>query len=334
MEKELLFRKAYGCLAGVAIGDAMGMPTTLYTPKQIKGRFGRVRDFFPAPEDHIIHKGMKAGQITDDTETTLIIARTIIEDKRVTSTGVARRLVEWAVERKVVGTDYLGPSTSRAIEKLISGTDPREAGKLGMTNGAASRISPIGIFNSGNFEGAVEDTEQACIPTHNTSVAISAACAVACAIAEASRKGATVDSIVKAAKVGAIKGEEKGLPIPSASVGKRIEMAVNFVKKTKNLQKVSRYLYEFIGCGVASNESVPTSIALFVAAKGEPMKAIIAGANIGGDTDTIASIVGGICGAYKGIEAFPKGLLDKIEEVNHLSIEKVAEDLVSQVEGR
>lgn len=329
MKRDLLFRKAYGCLVGVAIGDAMGMPTTFYTPQLIKELFGRVEGFLPAPNDHIIHRGFKAGQITDDTETTLIVARTIIEDKRVTAAGVARRLVNWAIERKLLGTDYLGPSTSKALEKLIAGVPVQEAGKFGTTNGAASRISPIGIFNVGNIEKTVEDVEQACIPTHNTNIAISAACAVACAVAEAMREGATIGSVIKAAKIGAILGERKGLTIPSASVSKRIEMAMNFVKKTKDLRKLTKQLYDYIGCGFASNESVPTSIALFAACKGEPMKAIIAGANIGGDTDTIASIAGGICGAYKGIESFPRDLIDKIEGVNNLNLSKIAEELLN-----
>jgi ADP-ribosylglycohydrolase len=334
LKDHLSVENVYGCLAGVAIGDAMGMPTSLYTPRQIRSKFGTVRNFLPAPRGHIIHDGMRAGQVTDDTETTLIVARTILEDGKVTARGVAKRLVKWAVERKLLGTDYLGPSTSRALEKLIAGADPEEAGRVGMTDGAASRVSPIGIFDFKNITKVVDDVEKACIPTHNTSVAISAATAVACAVAEGLHEKATVSSVIKAARTGSLIGEKRGLPIPSASVAKRIQIAIKFIDSTKSLQKISRYLYDFIGCGVASNESVPTSLALFAATEGDPMKAIFAGANIGGDTDTIASMVGGISGAYSGIEAFPRNLVRKVEEANNMNLQEIARKLVELVARR
>ena len=41
--------------------------------------------------------------------------------------------------------DLLGPSTKRAVAAVLAGTPPEEAGATGDTNGAAMRITPVGI---------------------------------------------------------------------------------------------------------------------------------------------------------------------------------------------
>jgi len=43
---EELYNKVYGCLAGVAVGDAMGMPGSGYLPHEIKERFGYIDRLF------------------------------------------------------------------------------------------------------------------------------------------------------------------------------------------------------------------------------------------------------------------------------------------------
>ncbi len=77
MMVELLDR-FQGCLLGGAVGDALGMPTEGYTAEEIQTRFGPIRDMLPAPEGHF-HTGLEAGQFTDDTEETLILAESMIE---------------------------------------------------------------------------------------------------------------------------------------------------------------------------------------------------------------------------------------------------------------
>lgn len=50
------------------------------------------------------------------------------------------------------------------------------------------------------------------------------------------------------------------------------------------------------------------------------MRAVCLGAQIGGDTDTIAAIAGSICGAWKGIQAIDHQLLETIQAVNNLDL--------------
>ena len=53
---------------------------------------------------------------------------------------------------------------------------------------------------------------------------------------------------------------------------------------------------------------------------------MVAAATTGGDTDTIASIGGALCGALRGIEAIPADWLEKVEAVNHLGLENIADE--------
>ena len=325
----------YGCLYGVAIGDAMGMPTTFYTPDEIKRRFGFVEKFLDAPRGHPIHDGYVAGQVTDDTELTVVIANTIIENKEVNPQSIAKGILNWAIERNAFESQMLGPSTSRALKSIMEGKDIVEAGRLGTTNGASMRISPVAIFNAWSpLENVVEDVEKACIPTHGTNIAISAASAVACAIVESLKGNTEIDAIIEAAKRGARLGSTKGFPYPAASVEKRIELTLEIIGKAKDGFKAALALYDYIGAGVESNEAIPTALGLFYIAKGNPMTAIKYAVNMGGDADTIASITGAICGAFKGIKAFPNRFIEKIEKVNKLNLQSIADKLIEITRGK
>lgn len=330
MNKKAMLDKAMGSLTGVAIGDAMGMPTTLYTPKQISKKFGVVKDFLPAPVGHLIHNGMKAGQVTDDTEITMVVADMIISDEPITSEIMAKKLIDWVTDRNLWDTEYLGPSTAKALKAIRGGAHVRKAGKMGTTNGASMRISPVGLLNAGNMNGAIRDAVEISLPTHGSNIAIAGACACACAIAEGMKPNSDVNSVIQASLKGARRGSKKGFPMPLAPVDKRIELALEFVRKAENFEEVASNLYNYIGCGLETNEAVPTSIALFAAHEGDPMKAITAAVNLGGDADTIASITGGICGALKGIKAFPRDKIEKVEKVNNLKIREIARDLVEK----
>lgn len=326
--QKVCFKRVYGCLAGVAVGDALGMPAAGFTPTEIKDRFGVIETLLDAPPDHPFHSGLKKGHVTDDTELTMLVIQMILEDGEVTPQGMAERILKWAVERRLLETGLLGPSTSRAIRGLMKGKDPSETGRYGTTNGAAMKISPIGIINVDNIEKIVDDVEKVCLPTHGTSVAISAASAVAAAIAEALTPSSTIPSVVNTAKKYSKMGEERGRQVAYPSIEKRIELAINLIKGEKNPLKAAEALYAYIGADVSIANSVPTSIGLFVSSMGDPMKTIISAVNMGGDTDTIASIAGGIAGAYKGIDAFPPHLVKQVEEESNLELGLIARKLV------
>src|SRR3984885_1502382 len=67
--------RARGALYGLAIGDALGMPTQMLSRRQITQRWGPLlAGFEPAPPGHPIAAGMPAGAVTDDTEQAVLLA--------------------------------------------------------------------------------------------------------------------------------------------------------------------------------------------------------------------------------------------------------------------
>ncbi len=318
--------KATGCLAGVALGDALGRATEFMTREQIRARFGRLEGFASPPEGHP-GSGDPLGVITDDTEQTLIIARLLATGAALTPERVAQALVAWAYEHDGLASPYLGPSTRRALAALMDGASPHETGRHGTTNGAAMRVAAIGIVCVGDFDAALRGAVAASIPTHNTPNAIQAAAAVACAVAEAMRPDASVASVIAAAQAAAPRGREFGAWGWATPLEKRIELAVRLVDEAGHLETALAALYDYVGVGLDPAESVATAFGLVAATRGEPMAAILAGVNLGGDTDTIAGIAGGVCGALAGIEALDAGLVRQIEQMNGLDFRAVATSL-------
>ncbi len=73
-----LRQRALGALAGVAIGDAMGMPTQTMSREEIARVYGPVRGFRDADPRQPVSGGLRAGTITDDTEQSLLLAHHLI----------------------------------------------------------------------------------------------------------------------------------------------------------------------------------------------------------------------------------------------------------------
>src|SRR5579862_6520400 len=140
--------RARGALYGLAIGDALGMPTQMLSRPEIVARWGpMLSGFEPAPPGHPIAAGMPAGAVTDDTEQAVLLGRLLVAGRgTIDPHELAGALVRWEHRMAERGSlDLLGPSTKRAVTAVLAGTPPDEAGASGTTNGAAMRIAPIGI---------------------------------------------------------------------------------------------------------------------------------------------------------------------------------------------
>ena len=115
-------RRIAGALAGVAIGDAMGMPSEFMTREQIRDVYGRI-DGFCAPHEGHIHSGMAPARITDDTEQTLAIIEAL-EAWHDNPGGCCRSHLKWADQCNAYESSVLGPSSRKALERLKVGEDP------------------------------------------------------------------------------------------------------------------------------------------------------------------------------------------------------------------
>ncbi|MGH3173505.1 MAG: ADP-ribosylglycohydrolase family protein, partial [Streptosporangiaceae bacterium] len=191
-----MLTRARGALYGLAIGDALGMPTQMLSRAEIVRRWGPfLTGFEPAPPGHPIAAGMPAGTVTDDTEQAVLLARLLVKGRgMIDPHELAAALTEWERAMAERGSlDLLGPSTRRAVAAILAGVPPEEAGATGTTNGAAMRIAPVGIAVDVNrsLSSLVDHGVTASSVTHNTGVALAGAAAVAAAVS-AGVSGATV----------------------------------------------------------------------------------------------------------------------------------------------
>ncbi|HEX7161809.1 MAG TPA: ADP-ribosylglycohydrolase family protein [Trebonia sp.] len=309
--------RARGALYGLAIGDALGMPTQLLSRRQITERWGPLlTGFEPAPPGHPIAAGMPAGAVTDDTEQAVLLGRLLLSGP-VDPREFAAALVAWDRDMAARGSlDLLGPSTRRAVEAVLSGTPPEEAGLSGDTNGAAMRITPVGIKVAADDPKALVDAVQAAsLVTHNTSVALAGAAAVAAAVSAGIGGAGSVDGVAAAIDIAvdaAAIGAEHGHWVAGADVAARIRWATGLVAGLP-AEEAAEVIYSLVGTSLATQESVPAAFAVLSAVPGDPWQACLLAASLGGDCDTIAAIAGAIGGAVHGLAAFPPHAVEVID---------------------
>jgi ADP-ribosylglycohydrolase len=326
--------RAIGALAGLALGDALGMPTQSMSRKWIASRYGRVTTLLDAAPDQPIAPGMPAGSVTDDTEQALLLAGLLIDGAgRVDATAFADALERWEADMVRRGSaDLLGPSTKRAIERLRAGEAPDEAGRDGTTNGAAMRVAPVGIAVPVSDQDALLDAVvQASRVTHNSSIGIAAAAAVAAAVS-AGVAGEGLSSALDAAEHAAAAGARRGHWAAGGDIAARIRWARGFVRG-RDRAELADAVADVIGTSVAAQESVVAAFGLAEALGDAPLEALTLAAEIGGDTDTVAAICGAVLGAHHGVSGLPADLLDTVRRVNGLDPAPVADGLLQLRHG-
>lgn len=312
-----LFPHILGGLYGQALGDAWAMPA-YFRPEQTWTRFnGWIEELVPAPDDHPVHTGLKAGQVTDDTQQAMALAQTIIADGQITIDSAAKAIVAWYEQIDGDNSPYVGPSTRRSVSALKAGAAPQQAGLRGDTNGGAMRICPIGLIHPGNPEAAVADAVIACTPTHFTDVALSGACAVAAAIAQALAPNTTLEEIIDVATRGAESGLRNGTPWYGASVARKIDFAVQLATDASlSEQERLQNLYDFIGSTLAPADSVPCAFGIVAMANGNPVETAIYAAALSGDADTVGAMACAIAGSWQGIDAIPIEYVEMLSQAN------------------
>jgi ADP-ribosylglycohydrolase len=311
-------------LYGLAIGDALGMPTQMLSRRQITQRWGPVlTGFEPAPPGHPIAAGMPAGAVTDDTEQAVLLGRLLLSGP-VDPRELAAALVAWERDMAARGSlDLLGPSTRRALDAVLAGTPPEEAGVSGDTNGAAMRITPVGIkVAPGDPKTLVDAVQAASLVTHNTSVALAGAAAVAAAVSAgvggaglgggAGAGGGGVATATEVAVEAARLAAERGHWVAGADVAARIRWATGLVAGLP-VEEAAEVIYSLVGTSLATQESVPAAFAVLSAVPGDPWQACLLAASLGGDCDTIAAMAGAIGGAIHGLAAFPPHAVEVID---------------------
>jgi ADP-ribosyl-[dinitrogen reductase] hydrolase len=138
--------RVLGGLLGVAVGDALGATTEFMGAKAIQAKYGVHRE--------MIGGGVlqwRAGQPTDDTDQTLIVARAYAQGGDIVG-RVGRGLLAWLK----AGPSDIGGLTSTALRTLRQDGDPRSSGFKalkrtaggGAGNGSLMRTLPIGLMET------------------------------------------------------------------------------------------------------------------------------------------------------------------------------------------
>ena len=330
--------RAHGALAGLALGDALGMPTQAMSPEQIRAVYGRITGLVDADASQPYAPGMPAGSVTDDTEQALLVASLLVRGRGSSSGRVALNAVEFAhallawedsmIERGSL--DLLGPSTKAALERVRAGADPLSVGGAGTTNGAAMRVTPIGIaVSTADPEAFAESVWSSCRVTHATRQGFQSAALVAAAVSMGIDAASSSASDVRAllweavSYVASLSPRGAWAPDPDvvAATRRALELASTPPLPSPEL------LAEQIGSSVASAQAIPMAFALL--ARDPSPRALLDAANIGGDTDTIGAIAGAILGAAAGVGVFDGRALAQVEEVSRLGLATVAEQLLA-----
>jgi ADP-ribosylglycohydrolase len=317
------------------------MPTQMLSRAQIRARWGGLlTGFEPALPGHPIAAGLPAGTVTDDTEQAVLLARLLVRGQgTIDPNELASALVNW--ERDMAGRgslDLLGPSTKRALAAVLAGVPPEEAGAAGDTNGAAMRITPVGIAvaldpappslpgTTADLSTLVDRVVAASHVTHNTGIALAGAAAVAAAVS-AGVSGAGIPEATALAVEAARIAAGRGHWVAGADVAARIEWAAGLAAG-RDEAEAAEFIYTLVGTSLATQESVPAAFAVLAAVPADPWRACLLAASLGGDCDTIAAMAGAVAGACHGAGAFPPGAIAVID-AHGLDLPALADGLLA-----
>ncbi len=330
--------RALAAFQGLALGDALGMPTQSMSRERIAADHGRIRGLVAAGPHQQIAAGMPAGSITDDTEQAILLARLLIDGGGTVSPAVfAAELLAWERAMEARGSlDLLGPSTRAALQRLQDGMPPEEAGRFGATNGAAMRITPVGIAEPVEPLRAFVDAVAAVSAlTHNTAIGIASAAAVGAAVS-AGIDGADTPEALDVAVAAAREGARRGHWVAGGDIAARLEWSIPYLLDRAPREQDDA-LAEVIGTSVAAQESVVAALALVAAtiAGSEPAHpdpdaawdTLCRAASLGGDTDTIAAMAGAVLGAT-GAADWPRSAVETVRRVNGIELERLVDGLL------
>ncbi len=250
-----------GCLLGTAIGDALGLPLEGLNRR-------RAEKLFPGPVRHRLILGR--GFSSDDTEHTIMVLQAYWaspDDPERFAREYARRLMGWMLMLPAAA----GLATLKAGVRLLVGVPPSRSGVRSAGNGAAMRSAILGVVIS-DPEQRTRFVDACARVTHTDDRAIEGARLVALAAASTPAD----DAFWRAA----------------AALAKHPEWDLTSVRRGE-LPKgpVSGYVIS----------TVHAALACWVRHPNDYFAAITEAIELGGDTDTVGAIVGGIVGASAGV---------------------------------
>lgn len=275
-------------LLAFACSDALGATVEFRTPEEIKRDIGIHRD--------ITGGGwlqLEPGEITDDTEMALCIARSLVECQGFNLKDIADKFVVWYEDPIDIGSACrAGIHRYIRTGELVRPESHDQAG-----NGGVMRELPLILLYSQDTDTMLDMVVTQSRLTHNNPESDLGCCCYAELVA-AALHGASKDDLQKIA-------DQYPLFAPNKFDGK----SGGYIVET--LRTVLHYFF--------ATESLEDCI--------------VATVNNGQDADTTGALTGGLAGAFYGLEAIPARWLDVLDRNVHNELVQLAEQLTALKEA-
>lgn len=278
----------YGCLLGLACGDAVG--TTLEF--QERGSFPPLTDMVGGgPFD------LKPGEWTDDTSMALCLAASLVHRQEFNPQDQMNRYCNWMRLGYMSSNGAcfdIGVTVQLALNAYLrsgdpfSGSDnPRRAG-----NGCIMRLAPVPMFYFSSPERAIHFSGESSRTTHGAQECIDA-CRLFGSLLVKALAGKSREEIL----FGEHFPPDAPAPAPAIAAIAAGEYSSKNVDNVYGGGYVVSCLEAALWCFLHTDSFE---------------EAVLRAANLGNDADTTAAVCGQIAGAYYGEKNIPKGWLKKL----------------------
>ena len=259
-----------GALTAYACGDALGGPWESLRHPNVGAAASQIEQL-PARE------GWPRGATSDDTALTLLVARHLAD--RDGDGDPDAFLADLAGQEPIIRG--LGPTTTAAIERFRRG-DAAATSSGRATNGAAMRALPIGwVLPHDQAERRRQVTIAMSRATHADPAALVAACVIA-TCASWALEGASPSILLEAA------AEEAREAAREVTTDARL---------AEMLTQVSAGTWEPPANGISLDPYETVVAVLWCATRATFLRSgLVSAVQLGGDTDTVAALVGGLMG--------------------------------------
>ena len=311
-------RKAIGSMLGMAIGDAMG---ARYEFKKV--RYDK-QDLFDMGKPGISNFGMEPGQWTDDTSMGLCLADSLLMNNgKLNQHDLMRRFLCWwyggynnafrnnTIPRRSVG---LGGNISQSFSRYIQYQEPEtKAGDENTSgNGSIMRNAAIPICFHYDIKLACESARKQSLVTHQGLEAKECCSLLTHIIVKIFQEEKLLDILNNLGNT--FRTDVKSMKYLVNSKQEGDDKNRNWNWRIKEQYKYSPERVKnkpgYVGSYAMDNMAMSLNILYNT---DNFRNALVKIVNIRGDSDSVASVVGQIAGAYYGIETIPG---DWIEAIN------------------
>jgi ADP-ribosylglycohydrolase len=179
------------------------------------------------------------------------------------------------------------------------------------------------LINAGDPQSAADDSfEVGKVYIRETAFGLRWAALYNASIAAACMPGATVASVLDVAKQYAqYRAEAGSLYALYDTISREVDRALELGHKYDDPAEMRAEFYRlyyggaYFNYGMSqANEVVAKGLAIVALSNGDPRQAILTAVNFGRDTDCLAAVAGGLCGALRGVHAVPERWVRQVDE--------------------